>query len=238
MKHNCLIEVPEELDLAWLLGSGPKEGEELMSDDEDGSSSLAEGVFDTEVIAQLTAMGFSSNAAKRACLGTNSNNVEMCVEWLVERLGASDIDEPLPTRSKAQADSSQSFCPSDIETLARLGFSEDQVKAALAASGGNADRAADWLFNHIDDLPSYVTEPEQLKPSGAGSAAGSGKYELFAIISHMGPNANCGHYVCHIKKDGRWVIYNDCKVAASLSPPLDLGYLYFFQQKPVDLVTF
>lgn len=34
---------------------------------------------------------------------------------------------------------------------------------------------------------------------------GPGQYELFAIISHMGANTACGHYVAHIKKDGRWV---------------------------------
>ena len=30
-------------------------------------------------------------------------------------------------------------------------------------------------------------------------------YELFAFISHMGTSTMSGHYVCHIKKEGRWV---------------------------------
>lgn len=59
---------------------------------------------------------------------------------------------------------------------------------------------------------------------------GPGSYELFAIISHMGKNTTCGHYVCHIKKEGRWVIYNDEKVAVSEHPPTDLGYLYVFKR--------
>lgn len=29
------------------------------------------------------------------------------------------------------------------------------------------------------------------------------EYQLFAFISHMGTSTMCGHYVCHIKKDGR-----------------------------------
>lgn len=38
--------------------------------------------------------------------------------------------------------------------------------------------------------------------AGAGAAPlldGPGRYELLAIISHMGQNTACGHYVCHVK---------------------------------------
>lgn len=35
--------------------------------------------------------------------------------------------------------------------------------------------------------------------------------------------------VCHIRKEGKWVIFNDEKVAQSKSPPVDLGYLYFYR---------
>ncbi|KAJ8354940.1 hypothetical protein SKAU_G00225070 [Synaphobranchus kaupii] len=56
------------------------------------------------------------------------------------------------------------------------------------------------------------------------------EYELFAFISHMGASTMCGHYVCHIKKDQQWVIFNDQKVCASEKPPKDLGYLYFYRR--------
>lgn len=57
------------------------------------------------------------------------------------------------------------------------------------------------------------------------------RYELAAFISHMGSSSHSGHYVCHIKdKEGRWVIYNDNKVALSVSPPKELGYLYMFKR--------
>uniref|UniRef100_A0A8C4QUX2 ubiquitinyl hydrolase 1 n=1 Tax=Eptatretus burgeri TaxID=7764 RepID=A0A8C4QUX2_EPTBU len=59
---------------------------------------------------------------------------------------------------------------------------------------------------------------------------GPGRYRLFAFISHMGPSAKCGHYVCHVRKEGRWVIYNDEKVSISEKPPKDLGYLYFYKR--------
>jgi len=55
-------------------------------------------------------------------------------------------------------------------------------------------------------------------------------YELAAFISHMGTSTNVGHYVCHIKKDDRWVIFNDEKVALSENPPMELGYLYLYRR--------
>ena len=60
--------------------------------------------------------------------------------------------------------------------------------------------------------------------------SGSGKYRLLGFVSHMGSNTGCGHYVCHIKKDGKWVIFNDNKVALSENPPKSLGYMYFFKR--------
>jgi len=56
------------------------------------------------------------------------------------------------------------------------------------------------------------------------------EYELFAFISHLGANTQCGHYVCHIKKDGRVGPLNDQKVALSEDPPFEFGYLYFFER--------
>ena len=70
-------------------------------------------------------------------------------------------------------------------------------------------------------------------PLAAGSSSckdGSGKYELVGFVSHMGSNTACGHYVAHIKKNGRWVIYNDDKVALSEHPPRDLGYMYMYKR--------
>lgn len=62
---------------------------------------------------------------------------------------------------------------------------------------------------------------------------GPGKYKLTGFVSHMGANTACGHYVCHLFKEGRWVIFNDEKVAVSENPPLELGYLYLFKREDV-----
>lgn len=38
------------------------------------------------------------------------------------------------------------------------------------------------------------------------------RYSLVGFISHVGKNTGCGHYVAHIRKEGRWAIFDDRKV--------------------------
>lgn len=56
------------------------------------------------------------------------------------------------------------------------------------------------------------------------------KYELTGAIIHLGSNINSGHYVAYIKIDGKWVLFNDSKVAVVDKPVLEKGYLYFFKR--------
>jgi len=50
-------------------------------------------------------------------------------------------------------------------------------------------------------------------------------------VTHLGKNSDHGHYVCHIKKDGKWIYYNDSRVNISEQPPVEKGYVYFFKGK-------
>lgn len=40
-------------------------------------------------------------------------------------------------------------------------------------------------------------------PAASDVSDGAGRYRLTAFVSHMGSNTSSGHYVCHIRKDGR-----------------------------------
>ncbi|XP_015216240.2 ubiquitin carboxyl-terminal hydrolase 13 isoform X2 [Lepisosteus oculatus] len=131
-----------------------------------------------------------------------------------------------------------------IAILTSMGFSRRQTVQALGATNNNLERALDWIFTHPEseeesEPVSGVADAEGNSAAEASSGAepagprvrdGPGRYELFAFISHMGTSTMCGHYVCHIKKEGRWVIYNDHKVSLSERPPKDLGYIYFYQR--------
>jgi ubiquitin carboxyl-terminal hydrolase 5/13 len=138
---------------------------------------------------------------------------------------------------------------SAVAMLAAMGFAEKHAAAALERSGGDVERAADWLFSNADDLESAVAEAEAQSGRGAGGGAadastisggasldaspcvdGPATYELFGVVSHMGGNTACGHYVAHVKSRGEWCIFNDERVARSREPPLDMGYLYFYRR--------
>jgi len=67
-------------------------------------------------------------------------------------------------------------------------------------------------------------------PSASPVEDGDGKYTLMGMISHIGKNTGSGHYIAHLKKDEKWVIFNDEKVALSENPPFQHAYLYLFRR--------
>jgi len=56
------------------------------------------------------------------------------------------------------------------------------------------------------------------------------RYELHAVVVHLGKSVHSGHYVCYIKKEGRWVLFNDSRVCQTDEPVLEKGYIYLFRQ--------
>jgi len=97
--------------------------------------------------------------------------------------------------------------------------------------------AADWLFSHAEDLDAAVAQVQGSASSGPTSSSaagvraddGEGKYTLVGIISHLGKSTDHGHYVCHLKKDGQWVLFNDEKVSKYVgSLTLSAFFIGFF----------
>ena len=46
----------------------------------------------------------------------------------------------------------------------------------------------------------------------------------------LGKNTDHGHFLCHIKHDNKWVLFNDEKVARSVQPPFEYGFMYLYQR--------
>lgn len=229
-KLDVLVPVPENISLECYRSHGIAEGESLLPDNPQETKEI---LPDQELVAQLISMGFSENGCKRAAIATGNSNAEAAMEWIFSHMEDADFNDPLPTSSPS---GSPSCNPEHIEMLSSMGFTIEQAVTALKASDGIPDRAAEWLFSHSDDLDAAVTASQDVGvpaecDQNLGDPAAIGDYQLLGFISHMGGNTACGHYVCHIKKGDRWVIFNDDKVAVSESPPFDLGYMYIFQRK-------
>mmetsp|Transcript_18414 Transcript_18414/g.34266 ORF Transcript_18414/g.34266 Transcript_18414/m.34266 type:complete len:102 (+) Transcript_18414:1-306(+) len=90
----------------------------------------------------------------------------------------------------------------------------------------------------MDDLDSAIANLEGGNEGNDGQTGGpkvpledgDGKYSMVGMVSHIGKNTGSGHYVAHVKHDGKWVIFNDEKVALSENPPMQHAYLYLFQR--------
>ncbi|KAG8435759.1 hypothetical protein GDO86_013629 [Hymenochirus boettgeri] len=248
-KLDVSIDVPDELDLSEFRGGGLQVGEEelpdvappLVTPDEPKAP-----VLDESVVTQLVEMGFPSEACRKAVYYTGNSGAEAAMTWVMSHMDDPDFAQPL-VLSGVSAPSPVTVTgdpPSEehIATIISMGFSQDQAIRALRATNNSLERAVDWIFSHIDDLDAEAamdlsegrSAAESVSESHAAAGPrvrdGAGRYELFAFVSHMGTSTMCGHYVCHIKKEGRWVIYNDQKVCASEKPPKDLGYIYFYQR--------
>uniref|UniRef100_A0AAY4BAL3 Ubiquitin carboxyl-terminal hydrolase n=1 Tax=Denticeps clupeoides TaxID=299321 RepID=A0AAY4BAL3_9TELE len=171
-----------------------------------------------------------------------------------EPLPVPSYAEPELLRTSAASPLDNQPPEESISILTSMGFPRQQAIRALKGSNNNLERALDWIFTHPDleddseamsdagdtepndhafsnaNLHSDSTPSPDQDASGPRIKDGPGRYELFAFISHMGESTMSGHYVCHIKKEGRWVIYNDHKVCLSERPPKDLGYMYFYRR--------
>ena len=93
----------------------------------------------------------------------------------------------------------------------------------------------EWIFSHPDD----DGEDEEMKAPEDGQNVGDlekqlytddkpGVYKLQSFITHLGASVHAGHYVAHVEKEGKWVYFNDAKVAHTTDAPFGKGYMYFF----------
>lgn len=242
-KHDCKVPMPDHLDLESLRGSGLQPGE-VEYPEEAGAEAAAPSVPagpqpDQTIVSQLLQMGLSENAAKRACLGVQNANADAAASWYFEHMDDANINDPLESGPGAAPASDAD--PEAVAMLSSMGFSQAHVLAALKSCSNNAERAADWLFSHAEDLEAAVASLGGTGGVGAAAPAaagavddGPGEYALVGFISHIGRHTSHGHYVCHMKHGSGWVIFDDQKVAQSEAPPLELGYIYLYRRKDVS----
>lgn len=239
-KLEVNLDISEEIDLSPLKAVGPQEGETLIPDVSKPASRTSQDNGLSEVaLGQLLDMGFGLNGSKRALVAVGGSNFEAAMNWIFEHSMDPDFNDPLPEEGDATPSKSTEADDAIVQSLTdSLGcFTIDQVRAALKETDGAPDRAADWLFSHMDDLDNAIASLSKSKNEPHANSTekiqledGDGHYQMVGMISHIGKNTGSGHYVAHVKRDGKWVIYNDEKVALSENPPFQHGYLYLFRR--------
>ena len=246
IKLEVNLDIPESIDLSHYKGAGPQDNESLVPKEQEEVTTEMAGAqseISEAALGQLMDMGFGMNGCKRALMAVGGSDTEAAMNWIFEHNQDPDFNDPLPDSSTTAPSTSngsgidESVVLSLVEGLQM--FTIDQVRAALTETNGAADRAADWLFSHMDDLDGAIANLQGNNAPDSQEAGqkveledGEGKYEMVGMISHIGKNTGSGHYVAHIKRkdNGKWVIYNDEKVALSENPPIEHAYLYLFQR--------
>ncbi|XP_075977688.1 ubiquitin specific protease 5 [Anticarsia gemmatalis] len=229
-KLDVAVDMPWEVDLSCLRGRGLQPDEKVLPE---AAPETPAPVYNEDLLAQLLDMGFPVEACKKALYYTNNSGMEAASNWLMEHMTDWDFAnkfEP-PGSAGSNTGAAANVDEASVEQIMCMGFTRPQAAKALAATGGDVARALDWIFSRADQLDAEESDaPAPADDRTLGCRDGPEKYKLVAFISHMGTSSMVGHYVCHVLHEGRWVIFNDNKVACSENPPKDLGYLYLYER--------
>lgn len=188
---------------------------EHMGDDDFGAPFVPPGtapaaavafVADSNGLEMLMGMGFNIAQATKA-LKETQNNIERAADWIFSHqaeIANLDVnpDGTIPVDQPVAAASANTV---NQAPTTRDGESRKYLRLIVLS--------VFVRFEYIIHIRVLIAE-----------------YKLTAIISHMGTSSQVGHYVCHIRKNNQWVIFNDSKVAVSQNPPKELGYLYLYQR--------
>lgn len=192
------VDVPVVVrDESFLLDDykspGRQPSEELLPEN---SAAHAEPSFiaNQDAIQTLQQMGFPLNRCEKALHATGNSDANAAMEWLFAHIEDPDIDLPLDLGPGSRT--SESVDPEKIEALGQMGFGPPQARKALKETGGDMERAVDWLFNHPDEQGYF--EEDKVDSVGAsprklpGSDSLPAKFQLQSIICHKGASIHAG----------------------------------------------
>lgn len=196
--------VPTKVDVPVIVGDeafllddykspGLQPMEELLPE-EDVVTTQSSFVPNQEALSNLEQMGFPTNRCEKALHATGNSDANMAMEWLFAHMDDPDIDEPL-IRDRDSGPTSL-VDTEKIESLGQMGFGPPQARKALKETGGDMERAVDWLFSHPDDQGDFGEEEPVLKASPSIQLCGTeilpAKFELQSIICHKGGSIHAG----------------------------------------------
>jgi ubiquitin carboxyl-terminal hydrolase 5/13 len=239
------------IDFEKYRSKGKQAVEEELPEDAGAGAGAKSNKFvaNEAALESLMGMGFPKVRCEKALHATGNQDAETATGWLFEHMEDPDIDTPVDFDggNDKSASASSAVDPEKIESLANMGFSAPQARQALKETGGDVERAIEWVFSHPDavgdfgdddvgantaaDAPtSTAVEVEDTRPA---------RFSLSSIVCHKGTSIHAGHYVAFVKKDlpdgqGKgWTLFNDEKVAlgGDVEEMKKFAYIYFFRRE-------
>lgn len=205
--------VPTKVDVAVLVGDEPftldaykshglQEGEEALP--EDVSAASPQFTPNEGALSQLEGMGFPRTRCEKALHATGNADAEAAMNWLFAHMEDPDIDVPLNlgTGTGSGVGGSGTVNPESISMLEAMGIGAPQARKALKETGGDVERAVDWVFSHPDDQGDFGDDntPADASQPTTGSAEatvpGNGDlpaaFRLQSIACHKGASIHAG----------------------------------------------
>jgi len=205
--------VPTKLDVPVVVGDQPfnldsyksaglQDNEELLPEDDTTAGAPAFTANET-ALAQLEVLGFPRARCERALHATGNNDADTAMNWLFAHMEDPDIDAPLDLGGASGGSTAAAgINPESIEMLGAMGISAPQARKALKETGGDVNRALDWVFSHPDDQGDFGEEDASADASApevekvlAGNAELPATFRLQSIVCHKGSSIHAG-YVC------------------------------------------
>ena len=201
--------VPTKLDVPVVVGDQPFELDSYLSPgQQDNEELLPEEVAiksnftpNETAVSQLEAMGFPRNRCEKALHATGNTDADTAMNWLFAHMEDPDIDAPLNLGPSQAADNATAMSQESVDTLGAMGIGAPQARKALKETGGDVNRALDWVFSHPDDQGDFGDDaPSEVAAgaSGSGGKAMAGnadrpaQFRLQSIVCHKGASIHAG----------------------------------------------
>lgn len=140
----------EPISFDGYKSHGLQTGEEELPEDADTNTN--KWAPNEAALSMLEAMGFPRVRCEKALHATGNEDAEAASNWLFGHMDDPDIDTPVDFNAGSGSGSGAAAAvdPEKIENLGAMGFSVPQARQALKETGGDMERAVDWLFSHPD----------------------------------------------------------------------------------------
>jgi ubiquitin carboxyl-terminal hydrolase 5/13 len=194
-KLDIPVEVNDEpIDLSTYLSTGPGDEEEILPEDAATDSGFQ---VNTDLLSQLLGMGFPQVRCEKALYLTGNSDLEAAMNWLLSHMDDPDVDEPINKKQVSGNAAENTQDPVKVAQLNEMGIGDLRARRALAATGGDIDRAIDWVFSHPDNAAESI-DGQQLNTNSEaqgitpGFDATPAMYRLQSIICHKGASVHAG----------------------------------------------
>lgn len=205
MKEDAksVLDIPVVVDTAPFpldpyMSTGLLDTEELLPEDNEGGSSKPSFEPNAAAMGQLEGMGFPAPRCIRALYNTGNSDAETAMNWLFQHMDDPDIDAPLELPRASTGAAGAQADPESVVMLTSMGFTEAQAKKALRETGGDVERAVEWVFSHPDDAgdpeggPTGGASEAPAEKTVSGSTETPANFQLHSIVCHKGSSIHSG----------------------------------------------